>query len=103
VALEIESGMIALRRARAAYEAAVRTRQLQQESLDVERARFEAGIDTAFFVIQYQAYLSQARSTEVVAKGNYFKAQVGLNRAIGTLLDLNNISIQEAYKGHLSR
>jgi hypothetical protein len=49
----------------------------------VEKARYEAGIDRAFFVIQYQAYLSQARSTEVVATGNYFKAQVGLSRCPG--------------------
>ncbi len=102
VALEIDAATIALRRARAAYDAAVRTRQLQQESLEVEKARYEAGIDTAFFVIQYQAFLSQARSTEVVAKGNYFKAQVGLHRAVGNLLDLDRISVDEAYKGRLA-
>ncbi|HEY3825116.1 MAG TPA: TolC family protein [Bryobacteraceae bacterium] len=102
VALEIDSAAIALRRARAAYDAAVRTRGLQEESLDVERARYEAGVDTIFFVIQYQAYLSQARSTEVVAKGDYFKSLVGLQRAVGNLLDLNHISTDEAYRGHLS-
>jgi outer membrane protein len=102
-ALEIDSAMIALRRARAAYDAAVRTRQLQQESLDVERARYEAGVDTAFFVIQYQAYLSQALSTEVVAKGDYFKAGAGLGRAVGTLLDMNKISIEDVYRGRASR
>jgi outer membrane protein len=101
-ALEIDSSMIALRRARAAYEAAVRTRQLQQQSLDVERARYDAGVDTAFFVIQYQAYLSQALSTEVVAKGDYFKAVAGLGRAVGTLLDTNGISVDEAYRGRVS-
>ena len=36
-------------------------------------------VDTVFFVIQYQAY-SQARSTDVVAKGDYFKAMLGLSR-----------------------
>jgi outer membrane protein len=102
VALEIDAATIALRRARSAYQAAVRTRQLQEESLAVEKARYEAGVDTAFFVIQYQAYLSQARSSEVVAKGDYFKAAVGLGRAVGTLLDINNISVDEAYKGHMA-
>jgi len=101
-ALEIDAATIALQRARSAYEAAVRTRVLQQESLDVERARYEAGVDTAFFVIQYQAYLSQARSTEVVAKGDYFKAAVGLSRALGTLLDQNDISVEQAYRGHIT-
>jgi outer membrane protein len=101
-ALEIDTAMIALRRARAAYDAAVRTRQSQQESLDVERARYEAGVDTAFFVIQYQAYLSQALSTEVVAKGDYFKADAGLGRAVGTLLDMNRVSTEDAYRGRVS-
>lgn len=101
-ALEIDTAAIALRRARSAYEAVVRTRELQQESLEVERARYEAGVDTAFFVIQYQAYLSQAQSTEVAAKGNYFKALAGLDRAIGRSLDQNHISVDEAYRGHVS-
>jgi len=64
---------------------------------DIER--YEAGVDAAFFVIQYQACLSQARSSEVVAKGDYFKAAVGLGLAVGTLLDLNNISIHEGLQG----
>lgn len=101
VALEIDTAIVGLRRARSAYEAAVRTRQLQQESLDVEKARYEAGVDTAFFVIQYQAYLSQAESTEVVAKGDYFKALAGLNLATGTLLDVNHVSLDAAQKGRV--
>lgn len=68
----------------------------------MELARYEAGVDTAFFVIQYQAYLSQALSTEVVAKADYFKAVAGLGRAVGTLLDTNNVSVDEAYRGHVS-
>ncbi|HLJ47089.1 MAG TPA: hypothetical protein VKU01_13825 [Bryobacteraceae bacterium] len=32
------------------------------------------------FVIQYQSYLSQARSTEVVARANYLKAKAALDR-----------------------
>jgi outer membrane protein TolC len=76
---------------------------LQEESLEVERARYEAGVDTIFFVIQHQAYLSQARSTEVVAKGDYFKAVIGLGRAAGTPLDEKYISIDEAYRGYVSK
>ena len=60
---------------------------------------YDAGVDTAFFVIQYQAYLSQALSTEVVAKGNYFKAAAGLSRATGTLLDENNVTFDDPFKG----
>jgi outer membrane protein len=45
--LEAEDATIALRRARASYDAAARTLRLQEQSLDVEQARFEAGISTA--------------------------------------------------------
>ena len=102
ISVEIQTAMLALRRAHAAYDAAVRTRQLQEESLEVEKARYEAGVDTIFFVIQYQAYLSQARSTEVIAKGDYFKAVAGLDRTLGKSLEVNHISVDEAYQGRLS-
>lgn len=101
-AVEIQTAMLAVQRSRAAYQAAVRTRQLQEESLDVEMARFQAGVDTILFVIQYQAYLAQARSTEVVAKGDYFKAVAGLDRAAGRILDIHHIAVEEAYRGRLS-
>jgi hypothetical protein len=80
----------------------MRTRQLRQESLKVERARSEAGVDPVFFVIQNRAHLSQARSSEVVAKGDYFKAAAGHRRSVGTLLEDNNISVDEAYPGRVS-
>jgi outer membrane protein len=100
--VELEDAIIGLRRARVSYQAAVRARTLQQESLDVERARLEAGISTPFFVIQYQSYLAQARSTEVVARGNYFKAKAALDRVLGTSLETNGIGFDEALKGHIS-
>jgi len=37
----------------------------------------------AFMVILYQSYVAQDRSTEVVARGNYFKAQAALDRSLG--------------------
>lgn len=100
--LEVDAALVALRRARAAYDAAVKTRILQAQSLEVERYRYEAGVDTAFFVIQYQSYLSQARSTEVVAKSNYFKARAALDRAVGDTVEKNNITLDEAIHGKVS-
>jgi outer membrane protein TolC len=96
---EAEGAVIAIRRARASYDAAVTTRQLQAQSLEVEQARFDAGVSTAFMVILYQSYLAQARSTEVIARGNYFKARAALDRAVGSNLDVNRIELEDAYKG----
>ena len=97
--LEVEDALIAMRRARASYDAAVQARALQQESLAAEQAKFEVGASTSFFVIQYESLLAQARSTEVAAQSSYVKARAALQRAMGTILDENNISMDAAIKG----
>jgi outer membrane protein TolC len=97
--LEVEDALIAMRRARASSEAAVQARKFQQESLEAEQTRFEVGASTAFFVIQYESLLAQARSTEVAAKSSYVKARAALDRATGSILEAHNISVDAAVKG----
>ena len=97
--LEVEDAIIALRRARASADAAAQARQFQQESLAVEQAKFDVGASTSFFVIQYQSLLAQAQSTEVAAKSAYVKARAALERAIGSILTENGISVEAALKG----
>ena len=97
--LEVEDALIAMRRARGSYEAAVQARKLQEESLAAEQTKFEAGASTSFFVIQYESLVAQAKSTEVAAKSSYVKARAALARATGSILDENNISTESALKG----
>jgi outer membrane protein len=97
--LEVEDALIAMRRARASYQAAVQARALQQESLEAEQAKFEVGASTSFFVIQYESMLAQAKSTEVAARSSYVKARAALARATGAILDDNGISFDAAVKG----
>jgi len=97
--LEVEDALVAMRRARASYEAAVQTQALQQESLEAEQAKFEVGASTSFFIIQYESYLAQARSTVVVAKSAYLKARAALERATGTILEDNRVSLSDAVRG----
>ena len=97
--LEVEDALIAMRRARGSYEAAVQARKLQEESLAAEQAKFEVGASTSFFVIQYESLLAQAKSTEVAAKSSYVKARAALARATGSILDENHISVDAAVKG----
>ena len=101
VRLEVEDALIAIRRARSSFEAASQARALQEESLRIEQAKYEAGASTSFFVLQYQAYLSQSRSAEVVARNALVKAQVALQRATGTILQDFGISIEKATQGSL--
>jgi outer membrane protein TolC len=97
--LEVEDALIAMRRARASYEAAVEARKYQQESLDAEQTKFEVGASTVFFVNQYESQLAQAKSAEVVAMSSYVKARAALQRATGTILDEHNVSVEAAEKG----
>ena len=97
--LEVEDALIAMRRARASFEAAEQARRLQEESLAAEQAKFEVGSSTAFFVIQYESMLAQARSAEVAARSSYAKARAALQRAMGTILEDNQIDIDAAVKG----
>jgi outer membrane protein len=97
--LELEDAIIGLRRARMACQAAVRARVLQEQSLELERAR----LSTPFFVDQYLSAVAQARSTEVVARGNYFKAKAAMDRVVGASMEANGISFEDAYKGQVPR
>jgi outer membrane protein len=103
VRTEVESALIAVQRARAAYEAARQTRTLQEEALEAEQEKYSVGATTSFFVIQYQRDLAQARSDEVIAMSQYAKARTALERATGRTLASHNIDFGEAYAGELKR
>lgn len=103
VRLEVEDALISIERSHAAYEAAVQTRMLQEQSLEAEQKRYGVGLSTTFLVIQYQNLVAQARSTEAAARGAYAKARAALDRAIGATLEAHGVSIDQAYKGRLSR
>jgi outer membrane protein len=96
--LQVEDALIAMRRARASYEAATQARVLQEKSLQAEQAKFEVGASTSFFVIQYENLLAQSKSTEVAAKSAYVKARAALQFATGGILDANQINLDNAYK-----
>ncbi len=98
--LEVEDSLIAMRRARSSYEAAVQARLLQEESLDAEQQKFSVGASTSFFVIQYESLVAQAKSTEVAAKSAYVKARAALQRATGAILSDNNITVESAHQNH---
>jgi outer membrane protein len=103
VRLEVADAYVAMQQARAAYEAAVQSRILQEQSVKVEQETFDVGLATNYLVIQYQTFLAQAQSTEVAAKGAYAKAKVALDRATANTLEVNQVSIQEARNGRVSR
>lgn len=103
IRLEVEDALIALERTTAAYNAASETRKLQEQSLEIEQERFQAGLSTNFLVIQYENYVAQARSSEVAARGSWAKAKNQMERVLGQTLTNHNVSVDEAMKGRVAR
>ena len=103
VRVEVENARLAVERGLAAYEAAVETRSLQEDALDAEQQRLAVGQSTTFAVIQIERDLEQARSTELVAAGNYLKAKAALDRAMGRTLRMNHVEYAEGLSGVVPR
>jgi outer membrane protein TolC len=98
---DVETAVVALQTAQAAYEAASQSRVYQAQLLDAERDKLSVGQSTELNVLQNQAYLAQALSTEIAARSNWQKARIELDRALGSLLEKNHISLDDAIRGTL--
>ena len=98
---QVENAVIALQTARSALNAAIQSRQYQEQLVDAERDKLSVGASTNLLVIQQESYLAQARSTEVAARSVWIKARVALDRAVGDLLEKNGITYEESVVGNL--
>ncbi|MES2390577.1 MAG: TolC family protein [Acidobacteriota bacterium] len=98
---DIETAVVALETARAAYEAAMHSREYQTNLLQAERDKLTVGQSTDLSVLQNEAYLAQAKSTEIAARSNWMKARIELDRALGDLLDKNHVQLEDAIQGKL--
>ena len=68
--------LIGLQQSRARYQAAQKSRVLQEQTLDAEQKKYALGASTIFFVIQAQRDLAQAQAVEVAALSTYNRARV---------------------------
>jgi outer membrane protein len=92
-AAEIRNAEIAWDAAKQAVRAAANARDLQEQLLTAEGEKFRAGFSTNFAVIQQQAYLAQAETTEIAAQATWKKAGVQLDRALGDTLQRHGIDV----------
>ena len=98
---DVETAVVALQTAQAAYESATQSREYQAELLDAERDKLSVGQSTDLAVLQNEAYLAQARSTEIAARSNWMKARISLDYALGDLLEKNHVELDDAIRGTL--
>ncbi|HLH04438.1 MAG TPA: TolC family protein [Bryobacteraceae bacterium] len=103
IRVDVQNAVIGLRQARVRYDSAVKARILQEQTLDADQKKYKLGASTVFTVVQDQQNLAAAESTETQALANYSHARIAFDQALGTTLDVNHISVEEALSGHVSR
>lgn len=70
-------------------------RDAAERNLEAERKRYENGMTTNFQVLEVQKQLSDARVRELFALVGYNKAVAAYHRAVGDILDVHNISVEQ--------
>jgi outer membrane protein len=103
VRVEVQNALIGLQQGRARYQAAYKSRILQEQTLDAEQKKYALGASTIYFVIQAQRDLATAQGAEVAALATYSRARVEMDRAVGQTISANNIMVDEAMKGSISK
>ncbi|MBI1749840.1 MAG: TolC family protein [Acidobacteria bacterium] len=103
IVVEVRNAQISLEQNRARVEAAQKSRELAERTLDAEQKKYQLGASTIFFVIQAQRDLAAAQSAEVSALVALTKSNVEYERALGRTLEVNNITLAEAKGGALNQ
>jgi len=103
IQVDVQNAVIGLQQARARYDAALKARALQEETLQGDQKKNALGATTIYQVVQDQRDLASAASAVVQSMANYTHAKIAFDQALGTTLEVNNISLDEAKSGRVSR
>lgn len=103
IRVDVQNALIGINQARAQYQAAVKGRVLQEQTLDADEKKLALGATTVYQVIQDQRDLTTAAAAEVAALAAYASAQIQLEIATGTTLTSHNVEFNEAKSGQVAR
>lgn len=103
VRVEVQNAIIGLQQARAQYQAATKQRVLEEQTVDAEQKKLDMGVSTTYNVILTMRDLVTAQSNEVAGRSAYAKAHVEMDRVTGQTLYNNQVTLEEAFKGKVSR
>jgi outer membrane protein len=101
--LDVRNSFIALTQYRAQVAAAVKARELQQQTFDAEQKKYQLGASTVYTVIQTQRDLTTAQGNEIRALANLEEAKAGYERAVGRTLEVNHVTIADSKSGEVER
>ena len=102
VRVDVQNAVIGLQQARARYDASVQARVLASQTLDADQKKLNLGATTAFQVVQDQRDFANSQSSEAQAMANYSHARIQFDQALGTTLEVNNVSMNEALQGKVT-
>ncbi len=92
---EVRNSLQTLRSAEARLASAIATRQSAEQLYASEERQFRAGTTTFFLVLQRQTELITARGRELQAQTDLNKSISEFQRAIGTTLTANNVTVSD--------
>jgi len=103
ISIEVRSAQFGVEQNRASVASAQAAVDYAKQSLDAEQKKYQFGTSTTTAVLQNRSALATAESTLLSAMAAYEKSRVELDRAVGTLLDHNAISLDDAARGQVTR
>jgi outer membrane protein len=103
VQVDIMNATVALRQARARYEAAAQNRILQQQLYEAEQKKYAAGESTSYNVTQQQRDFVGGQSSELAALVGWENARINLDQTTGATLEVYRVSIADAQSGKVAR
>ena len=103
ISIEVRNAQFGVEQNRASVTSAQAAVDYAKQSLDAEQKKYQFGTSTTTAVLQTRSQLATAESTLLSAMAAYEKSRIELDRATGTLLDHENISIDDAARGQVTR
>jgi outer membrane protein TolC len=101
IRVQVVNAQFALQQNRARVDAALKGRELAQESLDAEQKKYGLGASTTYNVMSTQRDLSTAESNLITAMAAYEQSKVAIDTATGLLLNSLGIELQDAVTGQV--
>jgi outer membrane protein TolC len=99
IRIEVRNAQYALEQSRARVTAAEKARDLAQHVFETTQKEQDLGAGSAVQTLTARHDLATAESALVAARTAYQKAKIELERAVGTTLEDNSISIESARTG----
>lgn len=93
IALDVRNSLMAVEMYKSRIDTVKTARELAEQTLEADQAKFDLGTGTIQFVLNDQTALAQAQTNEVQIIVNFTSALADLDRSMGMTLKKNNIEL----------